>query len=260
MIERFRKITDGLYRGSAPSENDVKNLHKYLNIKKIVSLDKETGEAINNICNNLGIEHIIIPLNGRKGPLAKLMSYDLYDLLMSGGPTYIHCMAGKDRTGLVSAMFKCLYMDWTYDQAMQEAKSLGFGVGVSPFIVGMYSNILKKICQQKEESSNNLHGTDIVHNERNYKSDSDGRGSYLDQAHQGSFAPYLSKTRQYPYDNSYNPIYDQSPTRYNYPTLIDPYTQEPPNTDGVPMVGYYNTDAGVRGFGPAEPYGGFIYD
>jgi hypothetical protein len=260
MIRRFRKITDGLYRGSAPSDNDVINLHKYLGVNKIVSLDKETGEAIDPVCQQLGIEHIIIPLNGRKGPLAKLFSYDLYSLLMDNGPTYFHCHEGKDRTGFVAALFKCMYMGYTYDEAMAEAKSLGFGVGVSPFIIGMYSNLLKKCCQEKEKTQN-LPQENIVSNEREYKSFEDGRGSYLDQATQGSFAPFISKTRQYPYDNVYNPGIDQYPTRDNYNHSINPYVEEgsvPQDTLDIPMVGEYDNIAGPMGTSPINFYSGFL--
>lgn len=258
MIKRFRKITDGLYRGSAPSENDIKNLHKYLGINKVVSLDKDTGEAINDICKKLNIEHIIIPLNGRKGPLAKLFSYDLYDLLISNGPTYIHCAEGKDRTGFVSALFKCKYMDYSYDRALKEAKSLGFGVGVSPFIIGLYTNLLKKVCEEKDEEDDS-DNPDIVKNERNYKAQGDGRGSYLDQATQGSFAPFISKTRQYPYDNVYNPGYDQSPTRNNYDHSINPYLEIDETID-IPMVGEYSNIAGPMGYSPINFYSGFMND
>lgn len=253
MIKRFIKVTDDLYRGSAPSEKDVINLHKYLGINKIVSLDRATGDAIDDICKKLHIKHIIIPLNGRKGPLIQLLSYDLHSLLMDGGPTFFHCLEGKDRTGLVAAMFRCLYMGYTFEEALAEAKSLGFGVGVNPFIIGQYTNILKNICKEKEQES-------VVGNERFYKGDQDGRGSYLDQAHQGSFAPFISKTRQYPYDNPYNPIYEQSPTRTNYKDVLDPYHEvnQSPDADDLPFVGVYDSGAGVRGFGPAEPYGGFI--
>lgn len=260
MIKRFRKVTDGLYRGSAPSDNDVRNLHKYLGINKIISLDQETGAAIDQICEQLGIEHIIIPLNGRKGPLLKLFSYDLYDLLMSNGPTFFHCHEGKDRTGFVAALFKCMYMDWTYEEALAEAKSLGFGVGVSPFVIGLYTNLLKKSCKEKEEQEKKEPKESIVSNERHYKAKGDGRGSYLDQATQGSFAPFISKTRQYPYDNVYNPGYDQYPTRNNLDQSISPYIEvsEEDKVD-IPMVGEYSNIAGPMGSSPINFYSGFFY-
>lgn len=256
MIKRFRKVTKDLYRGSAPSENDVRNLHKYLKINKIVSLDKATGDAIDGVCHDLGIEHIIIPLNGRRDSLLKLFSYDLHDLLMNNCPTFFHCLEGKDRTGFLAALYKCSYMGWTYDRAMEEAKSLGFGVGVSPFIIGLYSNLLKKCCKEKSDKND---ASSIVDAARDYKVSGDGRGSYLDQATNGSFAPFLSPQRQYPYDPVYSPAVDQSPTRENQ--AIKPYVEV--GTDSkkpvnMPLIGGYDNVTGIGGAGPISFYSGFL--
>jgi hypothetical protein len=252
-MKRFRKITHGLYRGSAPSVSDIRHMHKYLGLNKVVSLDQTAGQRVDHICKQLGIKHVMLPLNGDRKSLIHLLSLDLYKLLIDGGPTFLHCAEGKDRTGFVSAMFKCLYMDYTFEEAMQEAKSLGFGVGVDPAIIQMYVDALKSACQEKEQES-------IVQNEWSYKSDWDGRGSYLDQAHQGSFAPFISKTRQYPYDNPYNTINDQSPTRENYHDQDMFQEINLGSESDFPVVGGYDNNAGVRGFGPAEPYGGFLHD
>jgi hypothetical protein len=98
VIRRFIKITNNLYRGSAPTVQDVKDLHNKFGIRKIVSLDAMAGHKINRICKLLGIEHIIIPIDMvHLEPIAKLLSYNLYDLLIEGGPTFVHCIEGKDR-------------------------------------------------------------------------------------------------------------------------------------------------------------------
>ncbi len=253
-MKRFRKITDGLYRGSAPAPEEVISMKKHLGINKIISLDKKSGERIKSVCNELGIQHIMLPLNGRKAGLANLLSKDLHELLMEGGPTFFHCAEGKDRTGMVAAMFRCLYMGWSFQEAMDEAKSLGFGVGINPFITGLYTNVLKKVCNENASDVNNQ---TIVSNLRSYKEKDDGRGSPLDQATQGSFAPYLSQTRQYPYDLEYNTLNDQSPTRQNY-GLKSNLQDLPQGSVEMPLVGLYDGNAGVKGFGPAEPVGGFL--
>jgi Tyrosine phosphatase family len=256
MIHRFQKITDGLYRGSAPSPKDVKHLKDKFGIKKIISLDEDTGNYIDRACKLLGIKHIMLPLNGKKGPLLNFLRQDLKKLLIDGGPTFFHCLHGKDRTGLLAALFKCKYMGMKPADAIKEAKSFGFGVGVDPKIVKLYEKIIKN-CKPVADENN----ADIVSNQRDYKSDN--RDSFLDEAHQGSFAPYLSETREYPYDFVYNPLNDQSQTRENYKKPIKEHSEEDvedTENDLVPMVGVFNNDAGGRGFGPTENYGGFFYD
>jgi len=254
-MQRFRKITNGLYRGSAPSPKDVLYLKDNLGINKIISLDHDAGEKINKTCKLLGIDQVKIYIPKFKPDLLKTLSSlfknDLKELLLDGGPTFIHCLHGKDRTGLLAALFKCKYMGMNPEDAIKEAKSLGFGIGVDPKIVSLYEKLIRN-CKPVED----INEADIVSNVREYKSDN--RDSFLDEGTQGSFAPYLSKTRQYPADAVYNFINDQWPTRENIgDKSIKEHIKE---ENGVPQVGVYNNDAGVHGFGPSENVGGFIYD
>ncbi len=255
MIHRLREITDGLFRGSAPSPKDVAWLKDTLGIKKIVSLDRDTGERINRACQLLGIKHVKLYLDETRSSLAQLFKHNLKHLLLDDGPTYLHCLHGKDRTGLVSALFKCKYMGMKPEKAIEEAKSLGFGIGMHPSSVHLYESLIKACKPEKDTNS-----ADIVSNEREYVGDN--RDSFLDESRRRSFEPYLDHTRQNPADALYVYINDQSPTRQNYQKdwkeekekAITEHDQE--ETD-LPMVGQYDNDAGQRGFGPTENYNGF---
>jgi Tyrosine phosphatase family len=253
MIHRLKKITNGLYRGSAPSPKDVEWLKNTLDIKKIVSLDQESGDRIDHICQALGIQHIDTPIDHTKASLIKLLSNDLKELLLDGGPTYLHCLHGKDRTGLIAALFKCKYMGMKPERAIKEAESLGFGIGVHPSAVNQWKKLIRT-CKPSQDMNN----SDIVSNQREFSGDN--RDSFLDEGHQGSFSPYLSVTRQNPMDAVYTYINDQYPTRENYKPneSIKEYVKE--EDDAVPQVGVFNNDAGGRGFGPTENYSGFFYD
>src|SRR5579885_1375963 len=244
MIHRLRKITNGLYRGSAPTPKDVLWL-------------KETGEKIDRACKMLGIKHVKQYIDHTRKSLLSFLHHDLKKLLLDGGPTFIHCHEGKDRTGLATALFKCKYMGMKPEDAIDEAKSLGFGVGVPPKVTQLYEKIIRS-CKPSQDNNS----ADIVSIEREYKGDN--RDSFLDEGHQGSFAPDLDHTRQNPMDAVYVYNNDQSPTRENY----DQTWREPKEsikshedvTDQIPQVGVYNNDAGQRGFGPTENYSGFFYD
>jgi hypothetical protein len=242
MIKRFRKITDGLYRGSAPSVKDVVKLHKLFGIKKIVSLDEAAGHRIDRICKILNIEHVQITLDGTKHSLIKLLSYNIKDLLTEGGPTFIHCAEGKDRTGFLAALFKNKYMGVPLHEALDEAKRLGFGENVDPEVIKLFVNTLNKIC-------GDTNSADIVEHQREYMQD--GRSSALDHAERGSFAPYIDKTKQYPYDSPYSDTLDQYPTRENLRTI-----KLPDPTGEVPQVGMFEGSPGAAGAGFVEPGAG----
>lgn len=254
MIHRFREVTDQLYRGSAPTTQDVVILKKNFGINKIVSLDELSGKRIERICKLLNIKHVMLPIDmvDLRGSLIKFLKHDLKELFLEGGPTFVHCAAGKDRTGLAVALVKCKYLGDDNENALEEAKSLGFGIDVDPKAINLFQKLILGCKPSKD-----INKADIVSNEREYIGDN--RDSFLDEGHQGSFAPYLSETRQYPMDQVYNNINDQSPTRENYDQYksIKEHNQE---DNVVPQVGVFNNDAGGRGFGPTENYSGFFYD
>jgi protein-tyrosine phosphatase len=254
MIKRFIKVNDKLYRGGAPSVSDVVNLHKHFGIKKIVSLDGLVGNKIDRITKLLGINHIIIPLDANKiEPLAQLTSYNLYDLLMKGGPTYVHCLEGKDRTGMVIAMFKCKFMNVSCQDAIQEAKSIGFGFGLHPQIKHFYEKIIRLYCEcDKNVADDN--NADIVDHTR--ESNSDWRGSVLDEADMKSFAPFFDTSRQYPYNSTYDYKYDQYPTRDNFD--LEKVKEDKGRGTDVPLVGLYDNDSGMKGIGPVDMGGGWV--
>lgn len=257
MIKRLRKIIPGLYRGGAPTPKDVIRLKELLGINKIVSLDKATGDRIDRVCKMLGIRHVkmYIEDTSRK-TLYHVLSQDLKKLLLDGGPTFFHCHEGKDRTGLIAALFECKYLGMKPEDAIAQAKSLGFGVGLPPNVVQLYEKLIRSCKPSRDKDVNN---TDIVNNERD--TTGDNRDSFLDESRRGSFAPYLDHTRQDPMDAVYVYINDQSPTRENYhQTWEEPIKRYKDEAQTIPQVGTYNNDAGARGFGPTENYSGFFYD
>lgn len=188
MIKRFIKVTDELYRGGEPSIEDISKLQQLFNINKIISLDGSIGKKIDRVCKLQEINHIIIPINGTElEPIAKLLSYNLRDLLISDGPTFVHCAEGKDRTGMVIAMFKCKYLGWSCQEALKEAEKLGFGIGLDQKITNLFRKIVCKCCQEKHDHAHMRHidnnNADIIENMRNDQMDHD--------INMPSFAPYL---------------------------------------------------------------------
>lgn len=245
MIRRFRSVIPGvLYRGSAPTPKDVLELKDKLGIKKIISLDELSGERIDRACKMLGLKHIKLYINHDRKSLYDFLSQDMKKLFLEGGPSFVHCAEGKDRTGLASAIVQCKFLGKDPEKAIQEAKALGFGVGIPPQSTHMFEQVIRHCKPDKDTNS-----ADIVSNEREYIGDN--RDSFLDEGHQGSFSPYLDQTKQAPFDLVYPSTLDQSPTRQNYPDT-SLFRHDSSESVSIPNVGEYDNDAGQRGFGPVE--------
>jgi len=251
LIKNFHEVSPDLYRGAAPSPQDLIWLKDNFGIKKIVSLDETSGEKIKRAVKLLGIKQIKLYIEGHTS-LIKALGHNLKTLFEEGGPTFVHCKYGCDRTGLLVALYKCKYMGMDPEDAIKEAKSLGFGVGIHEKITALY----EKLIRQCKSDNNNA---DIVSNERDYKGDN--RDTFLDESFQHSFSPYLDATMQAPYDSAYKYIVDQSPTRENFDVYKHP-TKNNDEENVIPQIGIYNNDAGISGgaAGPVYPAGGFLYD
>lgn len=249
---RFMKVDDGLYRGSAPSTDEVIELYEKYGIRKIVSLDKVCADKIARICKMLKIKHVIIPIDMRDfEPIADLLSHDIKDLLINDGPTYVHCLHGKDRTGMVVAMYKCKHMGLSCEEAIKEAIDLGFGIGLKKRVVDFYEKIICMSCSSTHDVNNyrynDVNSSDILDHAKEESSTS------FDEAMMQSFSPYMNVRTHWPY----NPSYDQYPVRDNGQIKEDLYPEQD-SGKGVPLVGIFDNMSGIRGFGPIELGGGFV--
>ncbi|MCZ2224522.1 MAG: tyrosine-protein phosphatase [Chitinophagales bacterium] len=255
MIYRFKQIMPGVYRGSAPASKDIQKLIADYNIKKIISLDAKSGERIKKACKKHKINHIIFPMNGDNRDILKIIQNNIKEIFVKNGPIFIHCYAGKDRTGFISALLECLYLKKSCTEAINDAKKMGFGLFLNKKYASMvkkYEKVICLACKHDHEhycDKKDNNSADIVSNVREYKGDN--KDSYLDQGQVGSFSPMLSVTRQYPADLVYNPLDEKFPEVSKGNNI---------NEDRVPRVGTYDNAAGIVGSGPVEHYGGFLHD
>jgi len=128
MPDRFSNVSDQIYRGGEPSEDDLRLLSDVYGIKTIVSLDGNIGGAIAPSVQNLGMEHIVIPIGGRaSAPLIDYLKGNIASILSSKQPVYVHCRHGSDRTGMAVALHRMQNEGWDANSALAEAKKFNFG-------------------------------------------------------------------------------------------------------------------------------------
>ena len=254
MIRRFRKVSDTLYRGSAPSISDLLLLKK-MGIKKIVSLDEIAGKRIDRATKLLGMKHVMLPIDiNKKSTLIRFLQQDMRKLFDIGGPTFTHCEQGRDRTGLAIAIYRCEEQGWSCKKALKEAKSLGFGIGVNPKVIKLYDRVIKTVCGCKDNDTNSAY--DIVSNERDIP-----YGNYtLGPDEQQSWSPIADyRVREYPYAKTQVDWPEQFTSRIDY-DLDDTTPDSSRDSDmEFPQAGQRDamTD-GIGGAGFSNVSGGFM--
>jgi hypothetical protein len=250
----FHRVNQHLYRGGSLTPQDVLHLKEKYGIEKIVSLDAGVAKRIDRACKLLNILHIKMPIEiNRKSSLIKFLHYGIKNLL-GGEKVFVGCSAGKDRTGLAVAMYRCEHDGWSCGRALKEAKKYGFGIGVDPKVVHLYKKLIAKSCGCKDEDISFAY--DIVSNQREYPS------SYADYTlndwEQQSWSPFEDyRVREFPYADTYPNAGDQYPSRIDY-DLDDSDALNVENIQ-VPQIGQFDQNTqGLNGAGPSMMGSGTI--
>lgn len=252
-MKNFTLVRPNLYRGSAPTIAEVGLLRDQFDIDVIISLDERTGKLIDKACNDCGIEHIIIPLKfDNKSSVKSLLKYNIADLVNPDLNVFVHCLHGQDRTGLFVALVRCILDKWGCRQALKEAKSFKFGLGIPPEIESFY---IKLICHAAPTKDSNF-AYDIVSN----TSDFDGqyKDYTIDKGRSNSWESFADPgVRTYPFSVLERQFEGPYPNRENYGLKgINMDHLEPVD---MPSVGVFDTNTQISNFvGPSLVGGGFV--
>jgi hypothetical protein len=145
--KRLREVDPGrFYRsGQMTAEGFAETVARF-GIRTIINLQDEYpdpdihvhflgGGTIpeSELCRRLGVRYVyLVPdlISRRKVPAHRPKAIDRFLALLDQESTYpvlIHCRAGLHRTGVLSAVYRMEYQNWSRGQAFRELKANGFG-------------------------------------------------------------------------------------------------------------------------------------
>jgi protein tyrosine/serine phosphatase len=120
----LHRLTPMLYRSEQPTALGMKNLEK-LGIRTVINLryfnhddDEVEGTSLRTertkiLTWRVDDRHVIEVMRMMKDA--------------AKGPFLIHCQHGADRTGLMSAMYRRIYLGWSAEDALRELTDGGYG-------------------------------------------------------------------------------------------------------------------------------------
>jgi len=127
-IPRFAEVCPGLSRGGDPGQTGIRYLHDH-GFKTVVSFlaDKDESLAV----AHSGMRWVHIPMHSwlfSADPPTKDQVRQFLAVVQDSTqfPVFMHCKAGKDRTGAMTAVYRLEACGWTKDEALQEMDSFGF--------------------------------------------------------------------------------------------------------------------------------------
>lgn len=151
-ITNFHSFGNNLYRGARPLEKGMNYLQQ-IGVKNVIDLQggdlshssfpwvieqAEPGETAQWISfekskmQSLGINFSNVPLSALD-PISKPDAQNIAQILQfisdpQNQPVFVHCEHGKDRTGLVIALYRVFYENWSPQDAHDEMVEMGHGL------------------------------------------------------------------------------------------------------------------------------------
>jgi protein tyrosine/serine phosphatase len=128
-IDNFGQINARYYRGGQPDARDYADLAA-MGVKTIVNLTSDDAQANEpELAKQNGLRYFPIAMTTRQPPTAaQLAEFMAIVDDPANQPVYVHCVGGRHRTGVMTAVYRMTDDGWTADQAFAEMKKYQFGM------------------------------------------------------------------------------------------------------------------------------------
>jgi protein-tyrosine phosphatase len=124
-IKNFDQVDAHVYRGAQPTDEGFRYLAK-IGVATVLDLQEADGRsrAEEKVVRAAGMKYVNVPMTGLTPPTEAQIARIL-DLLedSTGGPVFVHCHRGADRTGAVVAAYRIDYSKWENGRALAEAEA-----------------------------------------------------------------------------------------------------------------------------------------
>ena len=145
----FHIVDDGIWRSAQPSIESIAVMKKH-GLKTIINLrgSEENHLWESRICDSLGTQYFHIPMDGRDVP----DTADLNNILriienQQNQPVMYHCLGGKDRTGIVTAIYRLKNSDISFEEVHKEMLMYGYNEEEFPQLAEFVKNYRKRYLQ-----------------------------------------------------------------------------------------------------------------
>jgi protein tyrosine phosphatase (PTP) superfamily phosphohydrolase (DUF442 family) len=127
-IENFGRVNDTYYRGGQPAGQDYAALAA-AGIKTVISLTSDDAQPNEKAqAEAAGMKFFQIPMTTHQVPTAAQVAEFLAIVdNRNAQPVYVHCVGGRHRTGVMTAIYRMTHDNWSASQAFAEMKHYKFG-------------------------------------------------------------------------------------------------------------------------------------
>lgn len=128
-IDNFARVSDTYFRGAQPVGSDYADLAR-LGVTTVINLigDSEFDETEQLLVERHGMRFVHIPMDTRRAPTtAELDQFLAIVNDSSSQPVYVHCVGGRHRTGVMTAVYRMTKDGISGADAFTEMKRFKYG-------------------------------------------------------------------------------------------------------------------------------------
>jgi tyrosine-protein phosphatase SIW14 len=145
-LNNLYKINDSMYRSEQPTYQEFKYLNQF-GIKSILNLRANHNDS--NLIKNNNLEKYSVKITTNNITEDNIIA-SLKIINAAKKPLLIHCKHGSDRTGIVVAMYRIVFENWTKENAIDELINGGYGFhhqydNIPAYIRNVDINAIKKM-------------------------------------------------------------------------------------------------------------------
>jgi tyrosine-protein phosphatase SIW14 len=126
-IDNFGHVDDHYFRGGQPKGQDYADLAA-LGVKTVIDLADDSDPGEGTLVQNAKMKFIAMPMTTHQAPSAATIAKFLALVNdPANQPVYVHCVGGRHRTGVMTAIYRMTVDGWTPAKAFAEMKQYRFG-------------------------------------------------------------------------------------------------------------------------------------
>jgi tyrosine-protein phosphatase SIW14 len=122
-LDNLYKITDSLYRSEQPTQKEFAYL-KAIGIKSVLNLRATHSDT--NLTQQLTLKDYSVQITTSNFSDKEIIEA-LKIIKYAPKPLLVHCKHGSDRTGVVIAMYRIVFQNWSKEKALDELLNGGYG-------------------------------------------------------------------------------------------------------------------------------------
>ena len=128
-IDNFAKVNESYFRGAQPVGSDYEDLAK-LGVKTVINLigDSDLDATEPSSVQEQGMRYVAIPMSTRQAPTTdQLQKFLTIVNDPESQPVYVHCVGGRHRTGVMTAVYRMMKDGISGAEAFNEMKRYKYG-------------------------------------------------------------------------------------------------------------------------------------